>query len=74
MTTPILEIRRGDESQLLHGTGARFVAEADGIVTVKPIDDNAVVLRVPRRATSLRMSAGETMTMTVSPGDTIELI
>lgn len=72
--TSILEIKRGVESQLLYGPGARFTAETGGVVTLKPIDDNAAVLRVPRRATNLRMSAGEMMTMTVSAGDIIELI
>jgi len=73
VTTPMLEIK-GADSLVLYGSRARFTATADGVVTIKPVGDRDVAVRVPRRATSLQMNAGETLSITVAEGDVIELV
>ncbi|RWM26897.1 hypothetical protein [Mesorhizobium sp.] len=72
--TPMLAIIRNGEPHVLYGPGAKFAAEADGIITLRPVGDHAVSVRVPRRATTLRMQGGETLTLTVAAGDIIELV
>ena len=71
--TPMLEIHHGAEPLVLYGYGAKFTAETDGIVTIKPVGDTAVTVRVPRRATSLPLNGGETLSITVAAGDVIEI-
>lgn len=72
--TPILKLHHSAEPLVLYGSGAKFTAETDGIVTIKPVGDTAVTVRVPRRATSLTLNGGESLSLTVAAGDIIEIV
>ncbi|RWB89239.1 MAG: hypothetical protein EOQ52_12755 [Mesorhizobium sp.] len=74
MKTPMLEIQHAAEPLVLHGRGAKYVASVGGFMTLRPIDDHDVAVRVPGRATSLRMHAGESLAVTLAAGDIIEIL
>ena len=74
MTIPILEIKTGASTQLLYGSGARFVATADSIVTMRSIDNNEVTLRAPRRGSSRTLKGGDTLSTTLTAGEIIEIV
>ncbi|TIP03859.1 MAG: hypothetical protein E5X72_14225 [Mesorhizobium sp.] len=68
---PIISI---NNDHVLAGVGARYVAKADGVLTLRPIDNHAVNIRIPRRATSLLMNGGESLSIGVDAGDAIAII
>ena len=68
MTTPILEVKAGDDTHLLRGSGARYYAKASGSVTLRPIDTNEVTICVPDRTGSLTLCAGDSLTINVATG------
>ncbi|MBZ9904788.1 hypothetical protein LB557_02040 [Mesorhizobium sp. BR115XR7A] len=73
-TTPYLAIEhKGGEPLVLFGSGARFTAAADGILTVRPVGDVPVPVRFLSRGTNLRMNGGESLSITVAAGDIIEI-
>ncbi|RAZ83201.1 hypothetical protein DPM33_32990 [Mesorhizobium hawassense] len=75
MTTPILEVKTSTETQLLYGKGARFAASSDGVVNIRPIDNNAVTVRAIFTATKSRpLNGGDALSVTLSAGDVIELV
>jgi hypothetical protein len=74
MTTPILEIKTASETQLLYGSGARFVAESDCVVTARPIDNNAVTIRVARCGHAVTLNGGYALSTTLAAGDIIDII
>lgn len=74
MTIPILEIKSGSKTQLLYGSGARYVAESDGILTMRPIDNNAVIVRAIAPVACRKLNGGDTLTTALAAGDTIELV
>ncbi|MBZ9741016.1 MULTISPECIES: hypothetical protein [unclassified Mesorhizobium] len=75
MNTPYLSVESDAEPIVLFGSGARFVAAADGIVTVRPVvNDNAVTVRLPGRADVLTLNSGDRLSITVAAGDVIEIV